>query len=173
MWALRLSGYYLGLKNQQLFFFFRKVDHSDANDWLKFNIGQRGYYRVQYPLDEWQKFSSILQKSQSQFSSSDRTSKTKIVIRLLIYDIFLVILRSWFWIGFYMNSTHYWFNILVFTWLDQKIPDLISQSLFDQQVCLPNLYVHELNSSLCHSKYAKDFYWTVDSFKVWSMMHSH
>merc|ERR1711962_360541 len=51
-----------------------KVDHRDADDWIKVNIGQYGYYRVQYQLDEWQKFSHVLQKSPSQFSSSDRTS---------------------------------------------------------------------------------------------------
>jgi len=51
-------------------------DHGTRNDenWLKINIGQYGYYRVQYPLDEWQKFSRVLQNSPSQFSSSDRTS---------------------------------------------------------------------------------------------------
>ena len=54
---------------------FRKADQNSADDWLKINIGQYGYYRVQYPLSEWQKFSRILQTSPDQLSSSDRTSK--------------------------------------------------------------------------------------------------
>ena len=29
--------------------------------WTKFNVGQYGYYRVQYPLAEWQQFGELLQ----------------------------------------------------------------------------------------------------------------
>lgn len=37
-------------------------------------MGQYGYYRVQYPLDDWRKFSTLLQSSPGDLSSSDRTS---------------------------------------------------------------------------------------------------
>ena len=84
--------------------FSRKVDHSNAEDWIKINIGQYGYYRVQYPLDEWQKFSRVLQKSPSQFSSSDRTSKARLewvltnkistIIEILILKLFVTLFIS-------------------------------------------------------------------------------
>ena len=47
----------------------------EENDsWVKFNVGQFGYYRVQYPESDWIQFSKILQKSANVMSSSDRTS---------------------------------------------------------------------------------------------------
>ena len=47
---------------------------SDGCDWIKFNVNQKGYYRVQYPAEEWAKFSQLLQTDVQLFSSSDRTS---------------------------------------------------------------------------------------------------
>ena len=44
------------------------------DDWIKFNVGQYGYYRVQYPIAEWQRFSQFLQSKPEQMTSSDRTS---------------------------------------------------------------------------------------------------
>jgi len=46
----------------------------DGCDWIKFNVNQKGYYRVQYPAEEWTKFSQLLQHQHELFSSSDRTS---------------------------------------------------------------------------------------------------
>ena len=43
-------------------------------DWIKFNVNQKGYYRVQYPAEEWSKFAQLLQANIHLFSSSDRTS---------------------------------------------------------------------------------------------------
>ena len=32
-----------------------------GTQWTKFNVGQYGYYRVQYPLQEWQQFGELMQ----------------------------------------------------------------------------------------------------------------
>ena len=32
-----------------------------GKEWTKFNVGQYGYYRVQYPVAEWQKFGELMQ----------------------------------------------------------------------------------------------------------------
>ena len=32
-----------------------------GTQWTKFNVGQSGYYRVQYPVAEWQKFGELMQ----------------------------------------------------------------------------------------------------------------
>lgn len=56
---------------------FQNFFYSNINDdggLVKFNVGQYGYYRVQYPLEDWQQFSQLLQTSASSLSSSDRTS---------------------------------------------------------------------------------------------------
>lgn len=42
--------------------------------WVKFNVGQFGYYRVNYPLDDWSTFSSVLLDDVDALSISDRTS---------------------------------------------------------------------------------------------------
>ena len=34
----------------------------------KFNAGQFGFYRVNYPREEWIKFSKVLQEDHTQFS---------------------------------------------------------------------------------------------------------
>ncbi len=51
-----------------------KLELSIPGDWIKFNVGQYGYYRVQYPLSDWEKFATLLQSDASLLSSSDRTS---------------------------------------------------------------------------------------------------
>lgn len=43
-----------------------------AHQWIKFNKDQIGYYRVNYPVEEWKKLSNALVSNLSQFSISDR-----------------------------------------------------------------------------------------------------
>lgn len=42
------------------------------HEWIKFNKDQIGYYRVNYPVEEWKKFSNALISDLTQFSISDR-----------------------------------------------------------------------------------------------------
>ncbi|XP_046856975.1 aminopeptidase N-like [Xenia sp. Carnegie-2017] len=42
------------------------------NGWLKFNINQTGYYRVNYPLDNWKNLAKTLIHNHQKISSSDR-----------------------------------------------------------------------------------------------------
>ena len=32
-------------------------------EWVKFNVGQYGYYRVNYPDDDWKRFALLLQEN--------------------------------------------------------------------------------------------------------------
>ena len=43
-----------------------KVDATAT--FVKFNVGQFGFYRVNYPKEEWIKFSKVLQEDHAQFS---------------------------------------------------------------------------------------------------------
>ena len=43
-------------------------------DWLKFNVDQFGYYRVNYPEDDWNRFGELLMTNPGKLSNSDRTS---------------------------------------------------------------------------------------------------
>ena len=40
--------------------------------WIKFNVGQYGYYRVKYEEDEWLKFAKVLQDNHEVLSTKDR-----------------------------------------------------------------------------------------------------
>ena len=51
-----------------------KVSPPTGSKWTKFNVGQRGYYRVNYPLEDWENFGQILLDRPEVLSSSDRTS---------------------------------------------------------------------------------------------------
>ena len=51
-----------------------KVSPPLGSKWTKFNVGQRGYYRVNYPLEDWENFGRILLDRPEVLSSSDRTS---------------------------------------------------------------------------------------------------
>ena len=42
--------------------------------WIKFNVGQLGYYRVNYPDEDWTAFGDLLSSNLSALSASDRTS---------------------------------------------------------------------------------------------------
>lgn len=42
------------------------------HQWIKFNKDQIGYYRVNYPVEEWKKLSNALVSNLNQFSISDR-----------------------------------------------------------------------------------------------------
>ena len=48
------------------------VDVPSGTDWVKFNVGQYGFYRVNYPLNEWMKFAHLLQSSHETLSTKDR-----------------------------------------------------------------------------------------------------
>ena len=52
---------------------FSRPIESDT-EWIKINIDQKGYYRVQYPEEDWERFSQLLLQNAQLFSSSDRTS---------------------------------------------------------------------------------------------------
>lgn len=52
-------------------------------DWIKFNVGLRGYYIVHYELGGWDALINQLQQNHSVFSSNDRAS--------LIHDIFQLV----------------------------------------------------------------------------------
>jgi len=47
-----------------------KVDATAT--FVKFNVGQFGFYRVNYPKEEWIRFSKVLQEDHAQFSTMDR-----------------------------------------------------------------------------------------------------
>ncbi len=48
------------------------VDAPSGTEWVKFNVGQFGYYRVNYPTEEWLKFGQILESSPETLSTKDR-----------------------------------------------------------------------------------------------------
>ena len=41
---------------------------------MKFNVGQRGYYRVNYPHEDWEAFGQLLRDDPDALSTSDKTS---------------------------------------------------------------------------------------------------
>ena len=41
---------------------------------MKFNVGQFGYYRVNYPKEDWAIFGELLMNDPNKLSNSDRTS---------------------------------------------------------------------------------------------------
>ena len=54
-------------------------DHVDitlpsGTDWVKFNIDQKGFYRVNYPVEQWEVFSKILNKDHKLLGTADRAS---------------------------------------------------------------------------------------------------
>ena len=51
-----------------------EVDLPTGTSWVKFNVGQFGYYRVNYPLEDWEKLATILVNDASALPSSDRAS---------------------------------------------------------------------------------------------------
>jgi len=42
--------------------------------WIKFNVGQKGFYRVNYPPEDWQKFGDLLANNKSELNQVDRAS---------------------------------------------------------------------------------------------------
>ena len=48
------------------------VNVPSGTQWVKFNVGQFGYYRVNYPLEEWLNFANVLQNDHTVFSTKDR-----------------------------------------------------------------------------------------------------
>jgi hypothetical protein len=41
---------------------------SAGTEWVKFNVGQFGFYRVNYPKDEWLRFADLLLDHHQTFS---------------------------------------------------------------------------------------------------------
>jgi glutamyl aminopeptidase len=50
------------------------VNAPSGTDWVKFNVGQFGYYRVNYPEKEWLQFGKLLQNSHETLSTKDRAN---------------------------------------------------------------------------------------------------
>jgi len=51
---------------------FLLVNAQSGTDWVKFNVGQYGFYRVNYPESEWAQFAQLLMKSHEVLSTKDR-----------------------------------------------------------------------------------------------------
>ena len=51
---------------------FTLVNVPSGTEWVKFNVGQYGYYRVKYEEDEWLKFAKVLQDNHEVLSTKDR-----------------------------------------------------------------------------------------------------
>ena len=43
-----------------------------GTNWIKFNMGQKGFYRVNYPREDWSEFINILDTNRELFSQADR-----------------------------------------------------------------------------------------------------
>ena len=43
-----------------------------GTNWIKFNMGQKGFYRVNYPREDWNEFIKILDTNRELFSQADR-----------------------------------------------------------------------------------------------------
>jgi len=50
------------------------VPFPEGCDWVKLNAGQRGYYRVNYPAEDWARFADLLTTDPTALSSSDRAN---------------------------------------------------------------------------------------------------
>ena len=51
-----------------------EVNLPPGTSWVKFNVGQFGYYRVNYPLEDWERLANLLVNNASALPSSDRAS---------------------------------------------------------------------------------------------------
>ncbi|XP_013411098.1 glutamyl aminopeptidase [Lingula anatina] len=49
------------------------LDLQDTSTWIKFNVGQTGFYRVNYPEDMWRRFSNLLLSNPSALTAGDRS----------------------------------------------------------------------------------------------------
>ena len=50
------------------------LDFPNNTEWVKFNVGQYGFYRVNYPVDDWNKLANLLTNNPNVFSATDRAS---------------------------------------------------------------------------------------------------
>ncbi len=50
------------------------VNAQSGTDWVKFNVGQHGYYRVNYPQEEWLNFAQLLMENHQVLSTTDRAN---------------------------------------------------------------------------------------------------
>jgi len=48
------------------------VNAQSGTDWIKFNVGQYGFYRVNYPESEWENFAQLLMNTHQVFTTKDR-----------------------------------------------------------------------------------------------------
>jgi len=48
------------------------VNAQSGTDWIKFNVGQYGFYRVNYPEKEWENFAQLLMDNHEVFTTKDR-----------------------------------------------------------------------------------------------------
>jgi len=51
-----------------------EVNLPEGTNWVKFNVGQFGYYRVNYEASEWDKLAQVLESNPSALQSTDRAS---------------------------------------------------------------------------------------------------
>ena len=65
---------------------FLLVNAQSGTDWIKFNVGQYGFYRVNYPESEWAQFAQLLMKSHE---------VNRIFQRKLTTMVFLIVRVQW------------------------------------------------------------------------------
>jgi len=53
---------------------FIDIDLTNGSTWIKFNVGQFGFYRVNYPLEDWENLAQVLVSNPTSLSSVDRAS---------------------------------------------------------------------------------------------------
>ena len=60
---------------------FLLVNAQSGTDWIKFNVGQYGFYRVNYPESEWAQFAQLLMKSHEVNFSEEINSNDFVKVR--------------------------------------------------------------------------------------------
>ncbi|XP_028402372.1 glutamyl aminopeptidase-like [Dendronephthya gigantea] len=78
-WTVKLNYITEGnsnVKNQKIVWMNRSSVQFDwpKGEWIKANVGQYGYYRVNYQRENWEQLSNVLKNNQTVLSSADRTS---------------------------------------------------------------------------------------------------
>ncbi|CAG0878547.1 unnamed protein product [Darwinula stevensoni] len=51
-----------------------KIEKPEGCEWIKLNVNQKGYYRVNYPEDMWRRFAELLVDNHTALSAGDRSN---------------------------------------------------------------------------------------------------